>query len=140
MRAHISINVSNVGKSVEFYKKVFAIVPQKQTQDYAKFDLLEPSLNFSMLTASEDRNLSRMNHLGIEVKTLEEVKEWRSKLDTAGIKTISEEDTNCCFAIQDKIWFQDPDGNSWEVFFVKEQVPLEPQKPKMACDSASGCC
>jgi catechol 2,3-dioxygenase-like lactoylglutathione lyase family enzyme len=142
MRAHLSINVRDVKKSVAFYQNVFGVPPQKQTDNYAKFDLQSPPLNFSMLTAKDGRIPSRVNHLGVEVVSAKEVSEWKKALESKGIETLTEEGTNCCFAIQDKVWFKDPDGNSWEVFFVHEQLPTEaaePPKSKNSC-SASGCC
>lgn len=145
MRPHLSINVSNLNKSIEFYSRIFGVKPQKQTVEYAKFDLKEPLFNFSMHQISENRLPSRVNHLGIEVMDLKYVSEWKNKLEGQNISLITEEDTDCCFAKQDKVWFQDPDGNSWEVFFVHEQLPTsgaEPPKIKSAksCAPASGCC
>ncbi len=145
MRPHLSMNVKNLNQSVNFYSQVFGIKPQKQTENYAKFDLKEPYLNFSMHEVSENRLPSRVNHLGIEVMDLKYVAEWKKKLEEHHIPVVTEDDTDCCYAKQDKVWFQDPDGNSWEVFFVHEQLPTsgtEPPKVKAAksCAPASGCC
>lgn len=145
MRAHLSINVTNLEKSVEFYSKVFGVNPQKQTNNYAKFDLKEPALNFSMHGSSEKRLPSRLNHLGIEVTDLIQIADWQKRLESQNIAIVPEENTNCCFARQDKIWFQDPDGNSWEVFFVHEQLPTTGAEPPLnkkasSCSPVSGCC
>jgi len=145
MRAHLSINVKNLNRSINFYSQVFGIKPQKQTDNYAKFDLKEPYLNFSMHEISENRLPSRVNHLGIEVMDQKYVTQWQKKLEDLKISVVPEENTDCCYAKQDKVWFQDPDGNSWEVFFVHEQLPTsgaEPPKVKAAksCAPASGCC
>jgi len=146
MRPHISINVKSIEKSVDFYRGIFGVEPQKRSSTYAKFDLKEPALNFAMHEAVDGRTLSQVNHLGIEVESAEEVTEWQKKLEAKNIATLAEEDTECCFARQDKFWFQDPDGNSWEVFFVHEQLPVvgaEPPRivPKIsACSTASKCC
>lgn len=123
MRAHVSLNVKNVAQSVDFYRKLFAQEPQKQTADYAKFDLQSPALNFSMQTASA-KNLSQVSHFGIEVDSPKAIGEWKDRLEKGGLKGKVEEDTSCCFARQDKVWFQDPDGNSWEIFHVYEQLPV----------------
>jgi catechol 2,3-dioxygenase-like lactoylglutathione lyase family enzyme len=125
MRAHISINVKNVKKSVEFYQKVFGVKPQKQTSDYAKFDLKNPALNFSMQSHSGSP-LSRVSHFGVEVDSPEELSKWQSRLSLDGIGMKEEKKTDCCYARQDKAWFQDPDGNSWEIFYVYEQLPVHP--------------
>lgn len=133
MRPHISINVKNVSESVKFYEKVFNQKPQKQNSEYAKFDLRNFSLNFSM-QSSDKLELSRVNHFGFEVESADEVLQWQKQLTESGILKLVESDTKCCFARQDKVWFQDPDGNSWEVFYVHEQLPLTEKAPK------SGCC
>lgn len=144
MRAHLSLNVRSVPESIAFYQKVFGQEPQKQTPTYAKFDLKEPSLNFAMQEARDRQSLSRVSHLGIEVQSAEEVKSWTEKLQSLGIKTMSEEGTDCCYALQDKVWFQDPDGNHWEVFFVHAQLPTEgaqpPKADRKSCAPGVGCC
>jgi catechol 2,3-dioxygenase-like lactoylglutathione lyase family enzyme len=154
MRAHLSINVRSLQKSVEFYSKVFGIPPQKKSESYAKFDLKAPAFNFSMHEVVDGRIASRVNHLGIEVMSESEIGDWQKKVEGAGISTVSEEGTDCCYALQDKFWFEDPDGNSWEVFFVHEQLPVSGAEPPhqvkktakggkpSACgpDSGSGCC
>ena len=131
MRPHVSLNVSDVGKSVEFYKKVFGLEPQKQTQSYAKFDLKTPALNFSMQSGIGE--ISRVSHLGIEVDSADEVMKWQKALTEQGLVKLVESDTNCCFARQDKVWFTDPDGNEWEVFYVHEQLPVSEKVEKSAC-------
>lgn len=142
MRPHISINVKNVKKSVEFYKKLFGINPQKQTDDYAKFDLESPGLNFSMQTGFSE-NLSRVSHFGIEVDSPLDIPEWKNKLEKSGLSGKSEAQVACCYALQDKIWFKDPDGNSWEIFHVLQQLPaLGAVASQGACcePSESGTC
>lgn len=136
MRPHISINVKNVAKSVEFYKKVFGVEPQKQTSDYAKFDLKAPALNFAMQSGGTP---SRVSHLGIEVETPEEVAAWEERLRAAGVLKAVEKDSDCCYARQDKAWFADPDGNAWEVFHVYEQLPIAEDEEKGSC-ALSSCC
>ena len=82
MRPHVSINVSDVEKSVDSYKRVFGMDPQKKTVSYAKFDL--PILNFTM-QSGEERMISQVNHLGIEVSSTDEETVWESRLIQAGI-------------------------------------------------------
>ncbi len=124
MRPHISINVQDVRKSVDFYKRVFGQEPQKMTANYAKFDLDSPQLNFTMQSGGK-REPSRVNHLGVEVSSTQEVRAWELQLIESGVLTTPENATNCCFAKQDKVWFQDPDGNAWEIFVVLAQLPTE---------------
>ncbi len=132
MRPHLSLDVHNVPISVEFYRKIFGVAPQKQTTDYAKFDLTEPALNFSLVSSTE--NVSRVNHLGIEVESAGDIARWKQHLLEWGILDKVEEGMECCFARQDKLWFTDPDGNAWEVFTVLEQLEVTgPLK-------STGCC
>lgn len=122
MRPHLSLDVQHVPVSVVFYQKVFGVFPQKQTHDYAKFDLTSPSFNLSLVSTTG--RISSVNHLGIEVDSVEEIAVWKERLQAAGILDRVEENTACCFARQDKLWFSDPDGNAWEVFVVYEQLPV----------------
>ena len=122
MRPHVSLDVRNVPASVVFYQKVFGVPPQKQTHDYAKFDLKQPALNPSLVSSTG--RISSVDHLGIEVESVEEIAAWKERLQAQGILDRVEENTACCFARQDKLWFSDPDGNAWEVFTVHEQLPV----------------
>ncbi|MDO9183770.1 MAG: hypothetical protein Q7U04_15250, partial [Bacteriovorax sp.] len=109
--------------------------------------VVNPSLNFTMqstlgIDSNIERNLSRVNHLGIEVDSAESVGMWESLLKERGVLSSPETNTECCFARQDKIWFQDPDGNSWEIFYVHEQLPVEEKKSTCGStnSSAKKCC
>lgn len=131
MRPHVSINVKDVGKSVQFYKNIFGLNPQKQTSNYAKFDLQSPALNFSMQSGNGE--ISRVSHFGIEVDSADEVMKWQKVLTEKGVVKLVESDSKCCFARQDKVWFTDPDGNEWEVFYVYEQLPVTEKQGKSPC-------
>lgn len=132
MRPHLSLDVRSVPASVEFYQKVFGVLPQKQTSDYAKFDLSRPALNLSLVSSTG--RISAVNHLGIEVESLAEIASWKERLQREGVIERVEESVACCFARQDKVWFSDPDGNAWEVFFIHEQLSVTGPV------SDSGCC
>ncbi len=131
MRPHISLDVRDVSKSVAFYEKVFDVKPQKQVADYAKFDLNTPALNFSLVSSTGEESV--VNHLGIEVETIEEIAEWKARLQHEGILEKVEDDIACCFARQDKLWFTDPDGNAWEVFTVHEQLKVTGRLNQTGC-------
>jgi catechol 2,3-dioxygenase-like lactoylglutathione lyase family enzyme len=131
MRPHLSLDVRNVAASVEFYQKVFGVAPQKQTADYAKFDLAEPALNFSLVSSTE--KVSRVNHLGIEVESVEEIARWKQRLQEQSLLEKVEEDVACCFARQDKLWFTDPDGNPWEIVIVHEQLAVKDSLAQTGC-------
>jgi catechol 2,3-dioxygenase-like lactoylglutathione lyase family enzyme len=132
MRPHLSLDVRNVPASVEFYQKVFNVPPQKQAEDYAKFDLTAPALNLSLVSSTG--KVSVVNHLGIEVHSTAEIAAWKQRLQEVGVLAKVEEDIACCFARQDKLWFADPDGNAWEIFTVHEQLAVKGTLKQ------SGCC
>lgn len=117
MKTHISLNVKNVSESVEFYRKMFGIEPLKLKNDYAKFDVANPPLNLTMNQINFERGGS-LSHLGLQVETTEEVLEMGKRLQEQGLITLDEMQTDCCYALQDKTWVADPDGNRWEVFVV----------------------
>jgi catechol 2,3-dioxygenase-like lactoylglutathione lyase family enzyme len=130
MRSHLSLSVQDVPRAVDFYTRLFGVAPQKQTSRYAKFDLTEPALNFSLVEGAEP---SRVSHLGIEAANAGEFAALGERLRTAGIASREERDTNCCYARQDKLWFRDPDGNPWEVFLVHEQLPVSEAEGQGPC-------
>jgi catechol-2,3-dioxygenase len=119
LKAHLALNVRDVKISTEFYKNLMGITPSKEREGYAKFDVQNPPLN---LTLNQVPNLQRgaISHLGIQVSSSDDVLAMRQKWMDAGLITRDEMQTNCCYALQDKTWVQDPDGNEWEVFVVLE--------------------
>ena len=119
LKAHLALNVRNVAQSIEFYRKMLGIEPDKVRTGYAKFDVQNPPLN---LTLNEHSFSERgaLSHLGIQVASTDDVMAVREKWTNAGLLTRDEMQTSCCYALQDKTWVSDPDGNEWEVFVVLE--------------------
>ncbi|MNS09686.1 Cadmium-induced protein CadI [compost metagenome] len=140
-KPHVSLNVTNVAQSVEFYRKFFGVDPIKLKADYAKFDLSEPALNFTMnqRQPAQDGEHGRLSHLGIQVESHEGVAAARKRLEDAGMISLDEEDTVCCYARQDKVWAIDPDGNQWEVFYVME-ADVEAESFVSDATEPSACC
>src|SRR5580704_6657206 len=150
IKPHVSLNISNIDASVAFYEKVFGTPPTKRRPGYAKFNLASPSLNLTMQEAP--RTGVNASHFGVQVVSSEDVAAAWARFKAAGLKTLTEENTECCYALQDKVWVEDPDGNSWEVFVVKgEAVAVEGQISKTGCcvpnvagssdvKARSGCC
>jgi catechol 2,3-dioxygenase-like lactoylglutathione lyase family enzyme len=134
MKPHVSINVRNVVESVELYKKMFGIEPAKVRTGYAKFDVQNPPLNLALneLPFTERGALS---HLGLQVASTEDVLALRARWVEAGLTTRDEMQTSCCYAVQDKTWVSDPDGNQWEAFVV-----LEDHLPEGSGADVSECC
>src|SRR5947207_1431998 len=119
LKAHVSINVRNVERSIAFYRKMLGIEPSKVRTGYAKFDVQNPPLNLALNEGSVTSG-GALSHLGIQVASTDDVLATRQKWNDAGLLTRDEMQTNCCFAVQDKTWVRDPDGNEWEVFVVLE--------------------
>ena len=117
LKAHLAINVRNVEQSIEFYKKMFGIEPSKVRTGYAKFDVTNPPLNFT-LNQMPFNERGALSHLGIQVAATEDVSAMRTLWETNGLVPREELQTTCCYAMQDKAWVNDPDGNEWEVFVV----------------------
>ena len=141
LKPHVSLNVSNIDASVAFYEKAFGVRVTKHRPGYAKFDLTSPSLNLSMNEAP--RTGINASHFGIQVASTEDVLEAKRNFEAALLPTRTEESVNCCYAVQDKVWVEDPDGNSWEVFFVKEDTQTmfdqQPVATEKAADAAACC-
>jgi catechol 2,3-dioxygenase-like lactoylglutathione lyase family enzyme len=117
LKAHLALNVRNVEQSIEFYTKMLGIEPSKVRTGYAKFDVQNPPLNLTLNQKSFNER-GALSHLGIQVASTEDVLATRQKWADAGLITRDEMQTDCCYALQDKTWVKDPDGNEWEVFVV----------------------
>jgi catechol 2,3-dioxygenase-like lactoylglutathione lyase family enzyme len=131
LKPHVSLNVTNVDASVAFYEKVFDVPATKRRPGYAKFDLQAPSLNLSMVeTPPSGVNAS---HFGIQVASTDDVALAAERFKRGGLQTRAEENTSCCYAVQDKVWVKDPDGNMWEVFVVKGDSPTMRDGEQTAC-------
>ncbi|HEY9659130.1 MAG TPA: ArsI/CadI family heavy metal resistance metalloenzyme [Allocoleopsis sp.] len=118
-KTHVALNVTNLADSVAFYQAMFGVAPVKHKTDYAKFDLDQPALNLTMNLTDRVESRGTLSHLGVQVDSTETVKQAIERFKAAGLATFEEQDTDCCYALQDKVWVTDPDGNRWEIFVVK---------------------
>lgn len=128
LKAHLALNVRDVEGSIEFYKKMLGIEPSKVRTGYAKFDVQNPPLN---LTLNQVPFLGKgaLSHLGIQVASTEDVVAMKAQWEQVGLIPREEMQTTCCYALQDKAWVHDPDGNEWEVFVVlKDNLGEESKK------------
>ncbi len=119
LKAHVSLNVRSVDQSLQFYRKMLGIEPSKVRAGYAKFDVQNPPLNLA-LNEAPATSRGALSHLGIQLASTEDVLATRQKWNEAGLLTRDEMQTSCCYAVQDKTWVRDPDGNEWEAFVVLE--------------------
>ncbi len=158
-RMHVSLYVKDINKTVEFYKTFFNQEASKVRPGYAKFTLDKPSLIISFVE-NEKHVSGNFGHLGFQVGTEAEMLQRLADVKEAGLGSMEEIGTNCCYAKQDKFWAMDPDGYRWEVYYFHEDVEwndpqysnssesccspamvVEPSKKnEPCCDPASGCC
>ena len=127
-RVQLALNVSDIDDAVEFYSKLFGTEPAKRQPGYANFAIADPPLKLVLLedpTARGHGTTGALNHLGVEVRTPDEVASATGRLSNAGIETEVQEETTCCYAVQDKVWVNDPDGAPWEVYTVLADAPAE---------------
>jgi catechol 2,3-dioxygenase-like lactoylglutathione lyase family enzyme len=134
LKAHVSVNVRNVERSIDFYRRMLGIEPSKVRTGYAKFDVQNPPLNLALNEVPTLKDAGALSHLGLQVGSTDEVLAMRLRWKAAGLLTRDEMQTDCCYAKQDKTWVHDPDGNEWEVFVV-----LQDNLPETASTSAACC-
>ena len=118
---HASLNVSDLARSIAFYKELFGIEPAKAYSDYAKFELEEPPVVLSLVPKAPVHG-GNLNHVGIRVRTSEELVQVQHRLEAAGFKTRREDGVECCYALQTKFWVTDPDQLLWEIYVFHEDV------------------
>src|SRR5215204_3889363 len=150
LKAHLALNVKDVAASLEFYRKLLGIEPSKVRTGYAKFDVQNPPLNLT-LNQHVFNERGALSHLGIQVASTDDVLAMRKRWEEVGLLTRDEMQTSCCYALQDKTWVRDPDGNEWEVFVVlkdnlAETAPCEcgtkvvEEASALAASEPASCC
>jgi catechol 2,3-dioxygenase-like lactoylglutathione lyase family enzyme len=120
-RFHLSLNVADLARAIEFCRALLGVEPAKCRPDYAKFELEDPPLVLS-LEPYQAKPGGNLNHLGFRVQSSEALVEVQRRLELAGISTLREEGVECCYARQTKFWVHDPDGNMWEVYTLDEDI------------------
>jgi len=132
LKPHLAINARDVATSIEFYKKMFGIEPSKVRPGYAKFDVENPGLNFTLNEVPFGER-GALSHLGIQVASTDDVLALRNLWAERGLEPRDEMQTSCCYALQDKAWVNDPDGNEWEVFVVLKDNLSEAKSSDATC-------
>ncbi|MCX4632002.1 ArsI/CadI family heavy metal resistance metalloenzyme [Streptomyces sp. NBC_01443] len=117
-RVQLPLRVADLEGSIAFYSKLFGAEPAKRRPGYANFAIAEPPLKLVLIEgpAGED---TRLDHLGVEAESTEQVAAATYRLKEAGLATFEENDTSCCYALQDKVWVTGPGKEPWEVYVVK---------------------
>ena len=147
-RVQLALNVSDLEAAVAFYQKLFATEPAKRRPGYANFAVADPPLKLVLIENADAP--SRLNHLGVEVASTDEVGAATSRLRDEGMAAATEDHVTCCYAVQDKVWVDDPDGAPWEVYTVLADAEMpdrqvgvvEPAADEACCSATSGarCC
>ncbi|MFD0065151.1 ArsI/CadI family heavy metal resistance metalloenzyme [Streptomyces sp. NPDC056637] len=147
-RVQLALRVSDLNASIAFYSKLFGTEPAKLRDGYANFAITEPPLKLVLVQGAPGED-TRMDHLGVEVETTEAVHAATARLADAGLATDVENDTTCCYALQDKVWVHGPGQEPWEVYVVKaEAEAMTEQNADRCCQDpaesetapATGCC
>ncbi|MER7281687.1 ArsI/CadI family heavy metal resistance metalloenzyme [Dactylosporangium sp. NPDC000244] len=132
-RVQLALRVADLEGSVAFYSKLFGVEPAKRRPGYANFAVEQPPLKLVLLEGEAGQE-TVMDHLGVEVFSTEEVTAATTRLTEAGLITLEENDTECCYALQDKVWVRGPGAEPWEVYVVKGDAD------QLVKDADSECC
>ncbi|MGW5556925.1 ArsI/CadI family heavy metal resistance metalloenzyme [Micromonospora sp. NPDC003944] len=150
-RVQLALRVSDLEGSVAFYAKLFGVEPAKRRPGYANFAIENPPLKLVLLEGEADQP-TVMDHLGVEVSTTDEVSAATKRLTDSGLITLEENNTECCYALQDKVWVRGPGNEPWEIYTVKADSPQLEKATESACctpaaknepvasGAASSCC
>lgn len=119
---HLSLRVRDLDRSVDFYRRLFG-EPAKRKPDYAKFVAADPELHLALVPGGDgEAARGSLSHLGIRVGSIDEVERRRADLRGRGLAPENEARGECCYAVQEKFWLTDPDGNRWEIYTVLQDV------------------
>ncbi|MFI7231205.1 ArsI/CadI family heavy metal resistance metalloenzyme [Nonomuraea angiospora] len=136
-RVQLALRVGDLEGSIAFYSKLFGVEPAKRRPGYANFAITEPPLKLVLLEGEQGQE-TVMDHLGVEVAATEDVTAAAERLERAGLATFAENDTSCCYALQDKVWVRGPGAEPWEVYVVKADAGTL-GKSATTTDSAAPC-
>jgi catechol 2,3-dioxygenase-like lactoylglutathione lyase family enzyme len=138
-RVQLALNVADLDEAISFYSKLFATAPAKVRPGYANFAVSDPPLKL-VLIADANQVPGSLNHLGVEVESTEAVNTTRARLAADGLATVVEDNTSCCFAVQDKVWVNGPGGEPWEFYTVLADTEHTAGQPRPAEPGENACC
>ncbi len=136
-RVQLALNVSDLDQAVAFYSKLFATEPAKHRPGYANFAVAEPPLKLVLIEGVGQPG--SLNHLGVEVEDTDAVSAATRRLSDEGLATATEDEVSCCFAVQDKVWVDAPDGEPWEIYTVLADAEM-PAGELRATDPGDALC
>lgn len=132
MKTHLNFSTSDLDRSVVFYRALLGAAPQKQYDDYALFTTEEPGLELA-LQFDPEAIAGDGAHFGIVVGDADGVQAAANRLQSAGLPSDVHAEETCCYAVQTKVWTNDPDGRRWEVYTVHEEVNPGATAPGSSC-------
>lgn len=130
-RLQLALNVSDIDAAIEFYTRLFGCGPAKVREGYANFAIDQPPLKLVLIAGEGEPGT--LNHLGVEVGSTDEVVASIARLQAEGLATEVEEQTTCCYAVQDKVWVHGPDAEPWEVYTVLDDAPVMHVEESTCC-------
>jgi catechol 2,3-dioxygenase-like lactoylglutathione lyase family enzyme len=142
-RVQLALNVADLDAAVDFYSKLFSVEPAKRRPGYANFAVVNPPLKLVLIEDHGARGsgvAGALNHLGVEVDSSAEVGAATRRLSGEGLETLTQDETTCCYAVQDKVWVHDPDGAPWEVYTVLADAPGDDISGGTGCATVDGAC
>ena len=131
-RVQLALRVADLESSIVFYSKLFDVEPAKRRPGYANFAIAEPPLKLVLIEGTAGQP-TRLDHLGVEVQSADEVTAATARLAAEGLPTATEADTACCYAIQDKVWVTGPGDEPWEVYVVKGDADVLDKPADSVC-------
>jgi catechol 2,3-dioxygenase-like lactoylglutathione lyase family enzyme len=135
-RLHLHVAVDDLARSVDFYSALFGEAPTILKDDYAKWMIEDPRVNFAI---SDRAQAAGLDHLGLQVDSGEELAELAGRLKAAGETTRDQSAATCCYAKSDKAWVKDPSGLSWETFYTHGEVPVYGEDGRPDAQAAPAC-
>jgi catechol-2,3-dioxygenase len=138
-RVHISLPVQDLAASTRFYETLLGIAPTKVKADYANFRLDSPGLHLALVSSpTAGKNPVGASHFGVELFETEDLAAWRTRIQNAEIPHSIEEGVTCCYAVADKVWATDPEGNRWEFWVREAEAETMAEEPSECCETS--CC
>jgi catechol 2,3-dioxygenase-like lactoylglutathione lyase family enzyme len=135
-RVQLALNVSDLAPAVDFYSKLFGVEPAKVRPGYANFAISDPPLKLVLIEGGGAGGT--INHLGVELDGTDHVVEAQRGMTAAGLQTKTEDGIDCCYALQDKVWVEDPDGAPWELYAVLGDGEVAPSDGRAADGADAG--
>jgi hypothetical protein len=136
-RFHVHAHVADLPASIAFYSRMFAAEPTRVENDYAKWMLEDPRINFAISTRGSQLGV---DHLGIQTDTEEELADLKAQAEAADMTLQDVGETTCCYARSDKYWVTDPQGIAWEQFHTLGNIPVFSESAPARQEAASACC